>query len=141
MFLGQINFENLHLNSFYNESFSDAGDERDPDENLFNKVNTQNFKCTYILPKEIENFLSEKETSKTIIAIHVSIGVCRKTFILNDNLLDIFRDSNYSFKILCVTETWCTGSTLKNNTNLHLPNFDIISQEIKTSKRVGDMLI
>ena len=82
MFLGQTNFENLHLNSFYNESFSDAGDERDPDENLFNKVNTQNSKCTYILPKEIENFLSEKETSKTIIAIHVSIRSLSKNFYL-----------------------------------------------------------
>ena len=48
-----------------------------------------------------------------------------------DNLLDISRDSNYSFNILCITETWCRDSTLKNNTNRHLPNFDIISQEKK----------
>ena len=36
----QINFENLHFNPFYNESFSDTGDERDPDENFYNDVNT-----------------------------------------------------------------------------------------------------
>ena len=58
-----------------------------------------------------------------------------------DNLLDILRDSNYSFNILCITETWCTDSTLKNNSNLHLPNFDIISQERKTNKRGGGVLI
>ena len=32
-------------------------------------------------------------------------------------------------------------STLKSNTNLHLPNFDIISQERKTNKRDGGLLI
>ena len=58
-----------------------------------------------------------------------------------DNLLDILRDSDYSFNVLCVTETWCTDSTLKNNTNLNLPNFDITSQERKTNKRAGNMLI
>ena len=36
----QINFENLHFSPFYNERFSDAEDERDPDENFFNEVNT-----------------------------------------------------------------------------------------------------
>ena len=58
-----------------------------------------------------------------------------------DDLLDILRDSNNSFNVLCITETWCTDSTLKNNTNLHLPNFDIISQERKTNKRGGGVLI
>ena len=32
-------------------------------------------------------------------------------------------------------------STLKNNSNLHLPNFDIISQERKTNKRDSGVLI
>ena len=58
-----------------------------------------------------------------------------------DNLLDILRDSNYSFNVLCITETWCMDSTLKNNSNLHLPNFDIISQERKTNKRGCGVLI
>ena len=52
----QINFENLHFNPFYNESFSDAEDERGPDKNFFNEVNTQNFECSYLFPNEIENF-------------------------------------------------------------------------------------
>ena len=132
------NFENLHFNPFHNESFSDTEDERDPDENFFNELNTQNFECSYLFPNEIESFLSEKENSETINAIHVNIRSLSKNF---DNLLDILRDSNYSFNILCITETWCTDSTLKNNSNLHLPNFDIISQERKTNKRGGGVLI
>ena len=58
-----------------------------------------------------------------------------------DNLSDILRDSNYSFNILCITETWCTDSTFKSNSNLHLPNFDLISKERKTNKREGGVLI
>ena len=52
----QINFENLYINPFYNESFSDAEDERDADRNFFNEVNTQNFECSDLFPNEIENF-------------------------------------------------------------------------------------
>ena len=130
----QINFENLHFNPFYDESFSDAEDERDPDENFFNEVNTQNFECSYLFPNEIESFLSEKENSEIINAIHVNIRSLSKTF---NNLLDILRGSNNSFNVLCITETSCTDSTLKNNTNLHFPNFDIISQQRKTNKRGG----
>ena len=101
-------------------------------------LNTQNFECSYYLfPNEIESFLAEKENSETINAIHVNIRSLSKNF---DNLLDILRDSNYSFNILCITETWCTDSTL-NNSNLHLPNFDIISQERKTNKHGGGVLI
>ena len=92
----------------------------------------------YLFPNEIESFLSDKENSETINAIHVNIRGLLKNF---DNLLDIWRDSNNSFNVLCITETWCTDSTLKNNTNLHLPNFDIISQERKTNKQGGGVLI
>ena len=121
----QTNFENLHFNLFYNESLCDIEDERDPNTNSFNDVNTENFERSYLFPNEIESFLSEKENSETINAIHVNIRSLSKNF---NNLLDILRDSNYSFNILCITETWCTDSTLKNNTNLHLPNFNIILQ-------------
>ena len=134
----QINFENLLFNPFYNERFSDAENEREPDENLFNEVNTQNFECSYLFPNEIKSFLSEKKNSETVNAIHVNTRSLSKNF---DNLLDILRESDNSFNVLCLTETRCTDSTPKSNTNLHLPNFDIISQERKTNKRGGGVLI
>ena len=56
----QISFENLHSSPSYNEIFSDAEDKKDPDENFFNEVNTQNFECAYLFSKRIEVFLSEK---------------------------------------------------------------------------------
>ena len=132
------NFENLHFNSFLNENFSDTEDERNPDENFFNKFDTQNFECFYLFPNEIESFLSEKKNFETIYAIHVNIRSLSKKF---DNLLDILRDSNYSFNILCITKTWCTDSALLNSSNLHLRNFDTISQERKINKHGGGVLI
>ena len=65
---------------------------RDPDENFFNEINTQNFEYFYLFPNEIESFLSEKENYET------------------------------------------------NSSNLHLPNFNIISQERKTNKCGGGVL-
>ena len=70
--MNEINLENLQFNAFYNERFSGAEDERDPDKNVFNKVNTQNFECSYLFPNEIESFLSQKKKSETINAIHVN---------------------------------------------------------------------
>ena len=93
----QVNFENLHFNTFYNKSFSDTQDERDPDENSFNEVNTHNFECSYLLPNEIESFLYENKNSETINAIHVNIRSLSKYF---NDLLDILRDSSYSFNVL-----------------------------------------
>ena len=91
--LNQVDFENLHLNLFYNEHFSDTEDERDPDENFFNKVNAQNFECSYLFPNELESFIFEKENSETINAIHKNVRSLSKIF---DNLLDILRDIIYS---------------------------------------------
>ena len=97
----------IYFNSFYNESFSDTEVERDPDEDFFNEVNTQNFERSYLFPNESESFLSQKENSEIINAIHVNIKSLSKIF---DNLLDILKYSNYSFNVLCITETWCTDS-------------------------------
>ena len=66
-------------------------------------------------------FFLRKEILELLIYININF----------DNLLDILRDSNYSFNFFCITETWCTDLTLEDNTNLHLPNFDTISQERK----------
>ena len=68
-------FESLHFNPFHNESFSYTEDERDPNENFFNELNTQNFECSYLFPNEIESFLCEKKISETISAIHVNIRI------------------------------------------------------------------
>ena len=74
------NFENLDFNPFHNESFSDTEDERDPDKNFFNELNTQNFECSYLFSNETESFLSYKENSETIDAIHVNIKSFSRNF-------------------------------------------------------------
>ena len=45
-------FENLHFKLFHNKSFSDTEDEKDPDENFFNELSTQNFECSYFFSSE-----------------------------------------------------------------------------------------
>ena len=105
----RIKFENSYFNSLCNEHFSDTEDERDPDENLFNKANKQNLKCSYLFPNQVENFLSEKESSETINAIHVNI---RSLWTYFDKLLGIL-DSNCSFNFLCITEIFARIQPLR----------------------------
>ena len=47
---------------------------------IFNEVNTQNFKCSFLFPYEIKSFLSENEDSETIDAIHMNIRSLTKNF-------------------------------------------------------------
>ena len=103
-------FRKFTFNPFYYESFSDTKGERKPDENFFNEINTQNFECSYIFPNKIESFLSEKENSETINGIYVNIRSLSKNF---DNLLDILRDSNNSFNVLCITELGASIQSLR----------------------------
>ena len=84
-------------------------DQRDPDQiSLMNSIHRTS---------NVLSFSQKKENSEIIKcnAIHVNIRSLSKNF---DNLVDILRDSNYSFNILCITEIWCTDSALKNNSNL-----------------------
>ena len=56
--------------------------------------------CQVNFQSEIENFVSEKESSETINAIHVKIRIFPKGF---DNLLAILIDGTYSFNELTVS--------------------------------------
>ena len=121
------NFENLHFRSRHNESFFNREDERNPDENLFNELIIILMNAFIFSQMRLTVFFLRNKNSGTINAVHVNIRSLSKNF---DNNLDILRDNNYSV----ITETWCMDSTLKNNSNLYLLNFDIISQERKTNK-------
>ena len=61
------NFKNLHFNPLHNESFSNTEDERDPDENFFNELNTQSFECSYLFPNEIKVFFLKKKMLKLLM--------------------------------------------------------------------------
>ena len=61
------NIENLHFNPFYNESFSDTEDERDPDENFFNELNAENFECSYLFQIKLKVFFLRKKILKLLM--------------------------------------------------------------------------
>ena len=58
----------------------------------------------------------------------------------NKNTFNIYRKKN-TFNINCLTETWATANNLINDSNFHLPHFEIISLERQTIKRGGGILI
>ena len=52
-----------------------------------------------------------------------------------EKLHDLLLNYSNSFNIICVTETWYTDIDIKNNWDIHLPNFDFTHQERKTGKK------
>ena len=91
-------------------------DHRDPDEiSLMNSIHRTSNVLSFSQMR-LKVFFLRKKILKLLNAMHhVNIRSLSKNF---DNLLDILRDSNYSVNVLCITETWCTDSALKNNSNL-----------------------
>ena len=58
-----------------------------------------------------------------------------------EKLHDILSNCSNYLNIICVTETWSTDKEFKDNSNFHLPNFDLIHPERKTWKKGGGVLM
>jgi exonuclease III len=58
-----------------------------------------------------------------------------------DKLNILLNETNFIFNIICVSETWCTDSELKNNSTLHLPTYKAVSLERSAKNRGGGVLM
>ena len=125
------NFETKTFNPFHSDEFI-LNDERDPDTNFFDEVNTPNFDCLYFNTDQIKTFLSETEQYDNISALHVNIRSIKHNF---DKLTELLDESKSSFNIVCLTETWCSDEEMINNSTLQLKGFEIIPYERKIKKR------
>ena len=58
-----------------------------------------------------------------------------------EKLPDLLLNCSNYFNVICVTETWSTDKSFKDNSNFHWPNFYLIHQERKTCKKGGGTLM
>ena len=58
-----------------------------------------------------------------------------------ESLKILLEECDFSFDILCLTETWCSDQAFSANSNFELSNYDAIHYERKTNKKGGGIVI
>ena len=96
--------------------------ENDSDANIFSE-NLQNLNTPYILPQE-SNAIFQKSKTDSFSVLHVNIRSLNKKF---EKLKLMLSKLTFSFKIICLTETWCTNEHFANNSNYQLHNYSAIT--------------
>ena len=123
-------FENEKFNPFnpYNKFNSD----NDPDYNIFNE-NLPNLDTPYVLPQECyEIFHKFKNDSFSVL--HVNMLSLKKNF---EKLKLLLSKINFSFKVICLTETWCEDERFEKTSIYQLNDYTAIHQERKNKRKGG----
>jgi hypothetical protein len=123
--------------NFY-EKYIISDENADPDVNFFNDMYTDSL---YHYPSTLKEFLFKNINDRNrerIRILHINIRSLNKNI---ENFRHFLEETENIFNIICVTETWCSSNELKNNSNFHLKNFELVSVERQTDKRGGGVLI
>ena len=88
----------------------------------------------YVSVDESKIQLSTCTTSSSFSILHVNIRNMSKNF---EKFKLILHECNYLFSIICLTETWCSDETFRNDSNLQLPNYNSIHLERKNKRGGG----
>ena len=96
-------FETFNYESLENSENIFLGSSSDLDLHSFN-TNIQNLNAPHILPEELQNqhFLGD-DKGENISVLHLNIRSINKNF---ENFKLFLSDRNFSFSIICFSETW-----------------------------------
>ena len=131
-------FKQISFNPFNFFNDQDRQDMRDPSANYFNDLNSNNFDSSYVLEKNDKRYLCDIKQYGNLVLIHINIRSMNSNF---EKFHDLLLNCSNFLNIISVTETWSTHNDIKNNSSFHLPNFDFIHRERKTSKKECGILI
>ena len=128
----QISFNPFSLN---NKNVLDANE---LDEHYFNDETSNASETNYIFQEDIKQTLSETTQYDNLSLLHLNIRSLNTNF---DDFNNLLEESNFSFNIICLSETWSTDKNFQESSNFHFPNYDAIHLERKTKKKGGGVLI
>lgn len=131
----QIDFENIHFDPF---DSNDILNENDPDKNFFDDIKITYSSTPYLYENEVFNFLKDIKQKENLSILHINIRSMKKNF---EKLRELLQATNYSFNIICVSETWISDLEFSDNSNYQLNNYVAIHSGRRTGKRGGGLLI
>ena len=116
------NFENRKYDPLENSGNNIFDNSSDPDLHFYNN-NIQNLSTPYLLPKELQRFLGD-DKDESVSVLHLNIRSIDKNF---ENFEMLLLNLNFSFSIICFSET-CLNHSNVDNSNYELPNYVSIHQ-------------
>ena len=98
------------------------------------KNNFQTIEANYFSAEETSKKLREISDDTSFSLFHLNIRSMNKNFEQFNLLLG---ECQYKFSIICLTETWCSDETFRNNSNFQLDEYDSIHLGRKNKRGGG----
>ena len=125
----KTNFESAAFRNFDFEKILN-NDSQDPDENFFNAFNFKDLQ--YFTPEKFSQNLNSFDNS-SFSMLHLNIRSLQKNF---DSLLNLLMTLKFEFKVICITETWCSDNSMNHNL-FELPQYKSIHHVRRAGKGGG----
>ena len=126
-------FENLTFNTFDKENIL-LNDSFDVDSNFFN---THDFTNTTYFTRETLKAMIKENIDISFSVLNLNIRSLNKNF---ESVKNLLVEINFCFKVICITESWCSDDTHTNN-RYQLTNYVSIHQSRKNGKTGGGITI
>ena len=126
-------FENLTFNTFDKENIL-LNDSFDVDSNFFN---THDFTNTTYFTRETLKAMIKENIDISFSVLNLNIRSLNKNF---ESVKNLLVEINFCFKVICITESWCSDDPHTNN-RYQLPNYLSIHQGRKNDKAGGGITI
>ena len=97
-------------------------DSCDPDVNFFNKI-YRSLGTPYLMPGEFHNFLDNLSDQCSVL--HLNIRSIKKNF---ENFKLSFNSINFTFSVICLSETWWDHLPTIEKSLFELPNYNSAHQ-------------
>ena len=131
------NFENETFNPFSNEVNIILNGNADPDENYFDENIFSKINAQYFSTDETKETLKPLNNKPAFSIIHINIRSMSQNF---DELKSLLNNINFTFSIICLTETWCSDESFIKNSNFQLSGYNSLHLERK-NKRGGGVCV
>ena len=130
-------YENIYFNPFSDQGNVLTNNNLDPDDNFFDEENFSNINAQYFSVEETKSHINEFTSENSFSILHINIRSMSKNF---EKLKLMLHECDHKFSIICLTETWCSDESFRNNSNLNLPNYNSIHLE-RIGKRGGGICV
>ena len=129
-------FENLKYSIADNNNNILLDDSCDPDVNFFN-VNFENLNTPYLFPEDFNSAYENESSLNYFSILDLNIRSIKKNF---ENFKMFLNSINFTFSIICFSETWLDETNSTENSLYELPNY-MSKHQVRSDRRGGGVSI